>query len=210
MKRVCGRIGINLIWIAIAVVIVILLASLVEEGYQINWHSAWSWVLGSVFGVIIGERHMFWRLIMGLIKAIRHIMEQESNPKKFVWPVIRDIDFFPEPIKGIDLDYIILKLGWVNTMSTKATIENISGEISIDGTYPPDEFTTKEAIKVPPYTPLMNMGGIIIKPSGSLLPCIKNIRTRRFAKGSVKIDLSVDLNGRRYEDSLSESYKYVE
>lgn len=209
MKWPFKRIVTDVIW-ALVMLILAVVASWRLFALS-GWENIGLYVGSILIGLVIPERRLVWMCIVNVFRAAKLLMEQKDDPKRFVWPYIRGIDFFPDPLKGTDLDYIKVTVCWRNALYYRVTVGRIKGEVNIDGSSPSDRFESDTEIVLAPFEegPL-NPVPITVTITRDALKTVKSMRTKRSGKGSFGISFSAQLNGIEAKYTLMERYRYVE
>jgi len=176
----------------------------------IAWKNVLLWVIPFPVGLILGEGKVIVRWTVNIFRAVGLVIEQEKNPKVFIRPYVKYIDFYPEPLKGPDLDYIKVTLQWESALLYRVNITDIKGDFSIDGSHPADTLNSSQEICINPFTwEQPNLKPIIINVKRDSFETVKRMRQEKRGKGSFTIKLAVSLNGVNQTYDVNDGYMYV-
>jgi hypothetical protein len=188
------RITVDSGWIAFTVILGLFFSYFSAADKQ-NWNwpaNAWVWLVSVVVGLVLGERRRIWRWTVSVIRAARILVQEDDNPTDFILPYV-EVDFWPQRTSGTGLEYIHLQIQWLSLLHRKVTIEDITGDFSIDG-YPIDEFSQRVRLELTQHGWTESDSPIRVSLKNNLQAVLKMRQDGR-GKGSLVVNLSFRLNG---------------
>ena len=188
------RIAINIIWATFPIAIAVIIS--VCAGLSIPYIVV-GIIASLLLGIAIGERKGIARWLVNIYRATRILLRQESNPKTYIQPYIKSVDLFPDMFKKetTPINYIRLVLSWHSHMFRKVEIEDVKGEIQIEGSSPPDKFFHIGIAVVEPLGDL-HLTNISIILTEEALHIVKSIRNKGYGKADVTLKVSARIDGK--------------